>query len=203
MGIFNPVWFKHMSGTVRSLLLDNETDDIPAHPCKSLRDMPAFAVDSPVLVAWASQTGVAEELAENLAGHLQVASVAARNIDFDTLQLSLLEASETALFLVSTSYDGDPPDLADEFSRKIMSQPASLPHLRYGLLALGDRSYPNFCGFGRQLHAWLQSSGAQALFEPVVVDDEDAGALQRWQDQIDAMLPIAAKESTPSGRGSR
>lgn len=150
---------------------------------------PAVALThDPVCVIYASETGVAEHLANDAFRALQRAGVASRLLPFDELDLDTLAVTAQALFLVSTCYDGDPPDMAEEFCRKHMGQPVKLSRLRYGMLALGDSYYDEFCGFGRQLHQWLQASGAQTLFESVEMDDEDEVAARRWHDRIGALI---------------
>lgn len=152
----------------------------------------------PLLIACASQTGVAEDLAAATREQLRGAGVASQVVDFEALDRAALESASQVLFLASTTYDGDPPDMAAIFNRTTMAQPASLAHLRYGLLALGDRGYEDFCGFGRALDAWLQASGAQAWFPRIEVDDEDAAALERWHSQIAALAdPVAARRDHP------
>src|SRR5690606_2438815 len=53
-----------------------------------------------------------------------------------------------------------------------------------GLLALGDKSYAHFCGFGRALDGWLQARGAVPLFERIEVDRSEPESLQRWRQQL-------------------
>lgn len=144
-----------------------------------------------VLIAYASQTGVAEDLAEATHEQLRAAGVTSRVVDFETLDLAMLHTASQVLFLASTTYDGDPPDMAETFSRTVMAQTASLAQLHYGLLALGDRGYEDFCSFGRTLDTWLQASGAQAWFPRIEVDDEDARALEHWHAQVAALaVPV-------------
>ncbi|TGQ48815.1 sulfite reductase flavoprotein subunit alpha, partial [Mesorhizobium sp. M1C.F.Ca.ET.210.01.1.1] len=76
---------------------------------------------------------------------------------------------------------GDPPDHALPFLRGVMAAPPSLQHLQYGVLALGDRSYGHFCGFGHQLDQWLRQHGAHPLFDAIEVDNADPAALRHWQ----------------------
>ncbi|MGN2246915.1 flavodoxin domain-containing protein [Frateuria sp. GZRR35] len=140
-----------------------------------------------LLLAYATQTGVAEHHARDTAARLRRAGMIVRLMEFDALTPELLAASPHALLVVSTTYDGDPPDMAQAFC-ECMGAPAALDGLHYGLLSLGDRCYREFCGFGRRLHAWLQISGAHAGFPPVEVDDEDAAALADWHRQVDAWL---------------
>ncbi|OOG49308.1 hypothetical protein B0E52_01255 [Rhodanobacter sp. C06] len=152
----------------------------------------------PVLIAYASQTGVAEDLAAAAREQLRGAGVTSRVADFEALDRAMLETASQALFLASTTYDGDPPEMANTFSRMTMAQPASLAHLRYGLLALGDHGYADFRAFGRALDAWLAASGAQAWFPRIEVDDEDAAALERWHAQVAALAATVAMQGDNS-----
>ena len=144
-------------------------------------------VEVAVRVVYASQTGFAGQLARQTMQSLQAAGVPARLHGFDTLTFDELRHADRVLFVASTTGDGEPPDMALAFSRVVMQQPAQLDGLRYGLLALGDSDYEDYCGFGRQLQRWLQASGARALFDPVEVDSEDEASLRHWQHHL-AML---------------
>jgi len=92
-----------------------------------------------------------------------------------------LQQSEHALFVVSTFGDGEAPDSARGFERRLLGRAVSLQHLNYAVLGLGDRQYTQFCGFARRLHDWLAERGASTLFAPVEVDSGDSAALGRWQ----------------------
>lgn len=137
------------------------------------------------LIAVASQTGFAEEMAE-VTGKLLRAAVPYRTVLLGDLQPVDLRSAGRVLFIVSTTGEGDAPDSASWFVRKVMAQGADLHGLRYGLLALGDRSYKDFCAFGHALDAWLLRSGAEPLFDRVEVDNGDAGAVREWQDRVAA-----------------
>jgi sulfite reductase (NADPH) flavoprotein alpha-component len=136
------------------------------------------------LIGYASQTGFAEQLAWQTAHALHTGGVSARVLALSDIDRDTLARTERTLFIVSTYGEGDPPDNASRFFDKLMQSSTALPHLHYGLLMLGDRSYANFCGFGRALANWLASAGAHALFAPVAVSNEDAEALQSWQHEI-------------------
>lgn len=140
--------------------------------------------ESPVLVAYASQTGFAQALAERTADSLRQAGVGARLCGIDRVDAQALSSAGRALFVVSTTGEGDPPDHALAFLRNVMGRPASLAPLRYAVLALGDREYDRFCGFGHQLDDWLRRHGAQPLFDLVEVDNADESALRHWQHHL-------------------
>lgn len=141
----------------------------------------AALADSPAwLVAYASQTGNAEELATQTAQSLQLAGIPVRLCALAELTAMDLQQAERALFLVSTYGEGDAPDNAAAFMGRLMTGELALPQLHYGVLALGDRSYGQFCGFGRALDTWLATQGASRLFERIEVDRSASAAIEQW-----------------------
>lgn len=140
----------------------------------ALADNPAW------LVAYASQTGNAEELATQTAHNLQLAGIPVRLCALAELTALDLQQAERALFLVSTYGEGDAPDNAAAFMGRLMTGELALPQLHYAVLALGDRSYGQFCGFGRALDAWLATQGAACLFERIEVDRSASAAIEQW-----------------------
>lgn len=141
----------------------------------------AKAQQSPLLIAYASQTGFAEQTARQTAQSLSDAGVAVVVHELNALDAEQLSSYQRALFVVSTTGEGDAPDGAALFASRVMREPAQLVGLHYGLLALGDSEYDNFCGFGQALQQWLQASDATPQFDLIEVDCEDAGALRHWQ----------------------
>ncbi|KLN54531.1 PepSY domain-containing protein [Variovorax paradoxus] len=139
----------------------------------------------PVLLTFASQTGQAERIALQTAAVLQSAGVAVVLQPLVRLSVDALRRYRKVLLVASTFGDGDPPDSLRAFARQFARQTGSgLQHVHYGLLALGDRHYANFCGFGRALDHDLRGHGAQALFPMIEVHNGDAGALARWQQSL-------------------
>ncbi|CAD5107972.1 sulfite reductase flavoprotein subunit alpha [Zestomonas carbonaria] len=149
------------------------------------------------LIGFASQSGFAEQLAWQTAGQLQAAGLAVRVQPLARLDEQGLRQAQRALFVVSTFGDGEAPDSARGFERKLLGQSLGLDQLSYAVLALGDRQYEQFCGFARRLHDWLAGQGAHSLFAPVEVDGSDAQALGRWQQQLAELTgaqPLALQE---------
>ncbi len=137
-----------------------------------------------VTVAFASQTGLAEELAWMTARSLSDAGTGARVVPLGELDAAALKQAGRLLIVASTTGEGDAPDGVSRFLRQTMNAPTDLSGLSYGLLALGDHTYADFCGFGRALDSWLLRSGAEPLFDRVEVDNGDAGAVRHWQHQL-------------------
>nr|WP_314481242.1 sulfite reductase flavoprotein subunit alpha [uncultured Pseudomonas sp.] len=136
------------------------------------------------LIGFASQSGLAEQLAWQSAGQLQAAGLPVQVRALGTLDEQDLRQARRALFVVSTFGDGEPPDSARGFARNVLGQAMPLHTLSYGLLALGDRQYPHFCGFARRFQTWLTERGARCAFSPVEVDNADQAALQQWQQAL-------------------
>jgi len=156
---------------------------------QSLNSIDVASADT-VLIAFASQTGFAEQLAWQSAQALQAGGVAVRVSALAQLELAQLRAARRVLFVVSTTGEGDAPDSAAGFARKVMGNAdtahasTDLNGIAYGLLALGDSSYVHYCAFGRAIESWLRHQGANALFDSVEVDNGDEGALRHWQHHL-------------------
>ncbi len=145
------------------------------------REVASANGEPPVLVAWASQTGFAQQLAERTAESLRAAGLHTRLRPLEQVDATLLANTRKAVFIASTTGEGDPPDHAVAFLSRVMPQPLALPHLQHAVLALGDSSYEHFCAFGHQLDDWLREHAAQPLFDTVEVDNADPAALRHWQ----------------------
>ncbi|WP_051414077.1 sulfite reductase subunit alpha [Pseudoxanthomonas suwonensis] len=148
-----------------------------------IAEVAAAEGEAPLLVCWASQTGFARELAERSAALLRDSGTAVRVVPLEAVDADLLAGTRRALFVASTTGEGDPPDHAIAFLRSTMAHAPALD-LDYALLALGDRSYSDFCAFGRQLDEWLRACGARPLYDRVEVDNADQAALRHWQYEL-------------------
>ncbi|MGY0650580.1 sulfite reductase subunit alpha [Luteimonas sp. A537] len=140
--------------------------------------------DADWLVVHASQTGQALDFARRTADALRSAGLHPRLRDIATLDAASLAATRQVLFVASTTGEGDAPDPAAAFIRDTMHAGIALPGLRYAVLALGDRSYQNYCAFGHALDQWLRDAGASPLFDIVEVDNGDPAALRHWQHHL-------------------
>jgi sulfite reductase (NADPH) flavoprotein alpha-component len=142
---------------------------------------------APTLIAYASQTGFAELLATRTALALQSSGVPVHMASLTNIDAQVLSGARNALFVLSTTGEGDAPDPAAGFVRNVMDSPVPLHDLQYAVLALGDREYDNYCAFGRRVDQWLRHQGATPLFDVVEVDNGEEGALRHWQHQLSVL----------------
>lgn len=132
-------------------------------------------------IVYASQTGTAEQIAYNTSASLQQAGLATEVKALKDLTLEQLPNLERTLFIVSTYGTGDAPDLATGFVKKQMSKSAHLAGLKFAVLALGSKEYPEtYCTFGHQLHSWLIQNQAQPVFDVIEVDNANKDDVGNW-----------------------
>lgn len=140
--------------------------------------------DADYWVVYASQTGTAEQLAWNTATILQSGGVNANVKNISALDKSTLESAKKMLFLVSTFGEGEAPDSARGFARKLLKSSLGLSQLQFAVLGLGDKRYSDYCAFAEQVENWLHASGAKPLFTRINVDNGDEQAINTWQKTI-------------------
>lgn len=143
---------------------------------------------TPWLIIYASQTGFAEQIAWRTAQSLHQAEIATQVIPIHQLNVAQLHSAKKALFVVSTYGQGQAPDHARPFAKKQLKQPLDLSGLDYAVLALGDQEYQDtYCTFGQQVEAWLTTSGANALFDIVRVNNGNTHDIARWTDALSSI----------------
>ena len=94
------------------------------------------------------------------------------------------------LVVTSTTGQGDLPDSIVPLFNDL--QDMYQPHLRYGIIALGDSTYANFCGGGKRFDALLQEQGAQRIGEMLMIDasedPEPESVSNQWVEQWATLL---------------
>ncbi len=139
-------------------------------------------LNSDILLVYASQTGTAQTMAETLQQALQHQGKIAHCINLNALTPKLLQQCSQAFFMASTCGDGQAPDNGAQFAARYFDQQFDFSHLNFGVLALGDSRYPQFCAFGLQLHQWLEKNQGHALFTAQTYDSSTGKLPKLWRD---------------------
>ncbi|MGG6640716.1 UNVERIFIED_CONTAM: sulfite reductase flavoprotein subunit alpha [Acinetobacter baumannii] len=139
----------------------------------------------PWLITYATQTGVAEQLAWSTATSLQEAHQPVQVKSVQQLTEVDLQQHEQILFVISTYGTGEAPDLASNFAKKLLKTNLKLQHIKYAVLALGSKEYPDtYCSFGHTVDEWLKNNGAKALFDIIEVDNANPADIQNWNQAL-------------------
>lgn len=131
--------------------------------------------------------GGALDVAEELKPELEAKGYEVTLYEEPTLADLTNGLPDLALFCVSTTGSGDFPSNFADFAAELEATGAPIQGLRYGVIALGDSSYPTFCNAGKTLDGLLTEYGAQRIGERLEIDatevlNPDAEALDWFEE---------------------
>lgn len=161
----------------------------------------AAAAAAPSLtIISASHTGNGRKISEKLMAAVQAAGVQARVVKAGDYQPREIAKEKLLYVVISTHGDGDPPDEARGLYEFLGTKRApQLPDLQYGVLALGDTSYPKFCEAGRVVDERLAKLGAKRLLPRVDCDVDFEKLATTWADDALARVREFAEKARPAG----
>jgi sulfite reductase alpha subunit-like flavoprotein len=132
-------------------------------------------LDITILVG--TMTGTAQLVAQELELRIDDGETRAQARLMDNLDAAVFEGGSLFLICTSTYGQGDVPDNAKQLYESLQNARPDLSHLRYGVIALGDRTYAEtFCNGGRRFDRILTELGAKRIGE-VLLHDASAGTM--------------------------
>jgi sulfite reductase (NADPH) flavoprotein alpha-component len=182
---FTPEQRAWLNGYLTGLFADANVDRLeegipPARLAASSAEIP----DS-LLVMYGSQTGTAEQLARRFAKDAEQRGFAPRVLELNAFG-SVDFTKEARLVIVTSTWgDGDPPDNAAGFWQYLNSGAApQVGHLYFSVLALGDKTYSDFCGAGKKFDERLQQLGAKRIYPRTECDVDYETAARTWMEGV-------------------
>lgn len=112
-----------------------------------------------ITIAYGTETGNSKKLASDFAAKAKRSGINAKLVSLDQYRMNDLPKEEYFLTIISTHGEGEPPAAAKKFYDHIHTNGFKTEKLKYGVLALGDTSYPLFCKAGEDVDEQLQKLG--------------------------------------------
>lgn len=141
-----------------------------------------------ILLAFASQTDTAKALATRIYKHN--ASMCDL-VNLAEIEPGTLEQYGRHIFIVSTFGEGEAPTEARPFARALNQSRVNLDQVKFAVLALGNRQYADFCGFGKNLTQELLRRGADPRVPTTELHRNDDAVFSHWWQKLSETFGIA------------
>jgi sulfite reductase alpha subunit-like flavoprotein len=155
-----------------------------------------LAVSLTILVG--TMTGTAEIVAEEISDALSAAGIEVEVTPMDNLDSGAFGDGGLFLICTSTYGQGDVPDNALKFYEDLKAKRPDLKTVKYGVMALGDRTYADtFTHGGQRFDELLTELGAKRI-GAVCQHDASSGTIPEevgvtWAEDWAKLLPDAAE----------
>jgi sulfite reductase (NADPH) flavoprotein alpha-component len=145
----------------------------------------------PLTIVYASESGNCEKLANDFAKSARKNGMKPTLIDMADLDMTALTEAKKLIFIAATWGEGEPPARAVRAYGELMGEGAPrLEGVEFGVLALGDTAYAEFCAIGKKIDERLQALGAKRAVERVDCDLDFAEPAGKWiGDAIKTLAP--------------
>src|SRR6195952_4787010 len=141
-------------------------------------------VANKVTIAYGTETGNSKRVATDFVAKAKKLGIHAKVVSLDQYRLTDLAKEEYFLTVISTQGEGEPPASAKKFYDHIHQNGFQLPKLKYGVLALGDTSYPMFCQAGEDVDLQLGSLGGSRIVGIQRCDVDFESDAHHWMNEV-------------------
>jgi len=151
----------------------------------------------PITIVFASESGNSERLAGDFAKLARKNGLKPAIVDMADVDVASLASVKRLVVIAATWGEGDPPARAVRAYGELMGDAAPrLDGVEFGVIALGDAAYVEFCAIGKAIDARLAALGGKRVAERVDCDLDFAEPAGRWIDE--AVKIFAPKGVEPS-----
>ena len=152
----------------------------------------------PLTIVYASESGNSEKLAGDIAKAARKNGLKPTLIDMADLDVASLASSSRLVVIAATWGEGEPPARAARAYAELMGEAAPrLDGVEFGVLALGDTAYVEFCAVGKALDERLAALGGKRVVDRVDCDLDFAAPAADWIGRaVKALAPADADRGT-------
>lgn len=133
-----------------------------------------------ITLAFGTETGNAKRLATQLATSAKKQGIQVKLTGVDQYRITDLPKEEYFFLVISTQGDGEPPILAKKFYDYILNNTLDLSKVNFGILGLGDSSYPEFCKTAEDLQARFTELGGKEFYPVIKCDTDYQTDAENW-----------------------
>lgn len=149
-----------------------------------------------ITIAYGTETGNAKKLASNFAAKAKKKGIQPKLVSLEQYKLSDLPKEEWFFTIISTQGEGEPPAGAKKFYDYVHQNGVTLSKLNYGVLALGDTSYPLFCKAGEDVDNQLQKLGGKRIVPLQKLDTDYEEEADQWINNL--LSSLSSPAATPA-----
>ena len=152
----------------------------------------------PLTIVYATESGNSERLANDLAKAARKSGLKPSLVDMAELDVATLASVRRLVVIAATWGEGEPPARAARAYAELMGNAAPrLEGVEYGVLALGDTAYAEFCSIGKAIDERLAALGGKRAVERVDCDLDFAKPAGDWiASALKVLAPPEAQRST-------
>ncbi|MYY26468.1 diflavin oxidoreductase [Elizabethkingia anophelis] len=158
-----------------------------------------------ITLVYGTETGNSKKLATELAGVAKKKGIQVKLGDLSQYKPKDLAKEEYLFVVISTQGEGEPPILAKKFYDYIHENELNLSNIKFGVLALGDSTYPQFCKTGEDVDTRFEVLGAERVIPLKRCDIDYEEDAHRWLNHIFEVVQnkeASTSQATPAKASS-
>ena len=137
--------------------------------------------ENEIIIAFGTETGNAEMLAEDAANAASDFNLEGRVCDMEDLSVDDLSSASRVMIVCSTWGEGDQPDNAQDLYDDVCdSADDSMNGVSFAVLALGDTAFDLFCESGKEWDRILEEKGGTRIHERIDCDTDYEDYADEW-----------------------
>lgn len=149
--------------------------------------------DNSLLLIFGTETGNAEELAEDAANMAKGFDLEATVMDMEDIEPDDISSSKRLIVVCSTWGEGEQPvNAQDLYDAVEETEEGSMEGVNFAVLALGDTAFELFCESGKEWDKILEEKGGNRVNDRIDCDTDYDDYAEEWlEDTLGLMKEIS------------
>ena len=137
--------------------------------------------DNSLLLIFGTETGNAEELAEDAANMAKAFDLEATVMDMEDIEPDDISTSKRLIVVCSTWGEGEQPvNAQDLYDAVEETEEGSMEGVNFAVLALGDTAFELFCESGKEWDKILEEKGGNRVNDRIDCDTDYDDYAEEW-----------------------